>query len=96
MSPHDVTVPTLIIAFKVITLLLGGLITYLAYQAYRRTGARSLQLLSVGFGVVTLGVLLAGVVDQVLRFDFRVGQLVETVLITVGFAVIVYSLYAER
>jgi hypothetical protein len=95
MSPHGITIPTLIVALKTLTLLLGGLITYLAYKAYQRTDARSLQLLAVGFGVVTLGVLLAGVVDQFLQYDFRIGQLVETTLVTVGFAVIVYSLYAE-
>jgi len=96
MSPHQVTTPIAIIVLKTITLLLGGAITYLAYKAYRRTDARPLGLLSLGFGFVTLGALLAGVIDQVLMLDFRLGQLVETALVAVGFAVIVYSLYVER
>jgi hypothetical protein len=79
---------------KTLSLVLGGAITYLAYKAYRRTGAPSLRYLAVGFGIVTLGSLLAGIIDQVLQLELRVGLLVESVLITAGFAVIVYSLYA--
>jgi len=93
MSPHIPTTETLIVVTKTLTLLLGGLITYFAYKAYRRTGAPSLRMLSIGFGVVTVGSLVAGVLDQAVGLDFRVGLLVESALIAVGFAVIVYSLY---
>jgi hypothetical protein len=93
MSPQAIT-STLIVVLKTITLLLGALITYLAYKAYTRTGSRSLQYLSLGFAIVTFGSLLAGLVDQVLEFGFRLGQIVETALLAVGFAVIVLSLYA--
>lgn len=96
MSPHQVTTPIAIIVLKTITLILGGAITYLAYKAYRRTGARPLRFLSLGFGFVTLGTLLAGIIDQILDFGFQLGQLVQTALVTVGFAVIVYSLYVEE
>lgn len=89
MSPHE----TAIIALKTITLLLGGLITYLAAKAARRTGARPLRLLALGFGIVTLGALIAGVVDRLLGLPFQLGLLVESVLVAVGFAVIVVSLY---
>lgn len=95
MSPHEITIPTAIIAFKTITLLLGALITYFAYRAFQRTGRSSLRTLSVGFGVVTAGSLLAGVMDRFLASAFRLGLLVESALVAVGFAVIVYSLYTE-
>jgi hypothetical protein len=95
MSPHQVTTPIAIVALKTLTLILGAAIAYLAYKAYSRTGARPLQFLAYGFGFITLGSLLAGVVDQVLQLGFRLGQLVETALVTVGFAVILYSLYVE-
>ena len=49
----------------------------------------------MGFGIVTLGTLLGGVVDQVLRAGFQLGQLVESALLALGFAVIVYSLYTD-
>jgi hypothetical protein len=80
---------------KTLTLVLGGAITYLAYKAHRRTGARPLRFLAIGFGIVTLGSILAGVADQLFRMDLRIGLLVESVLIVAGFSVILYSLYAE-
>jgi hypothetical protein len=93
MSPHEATQTTLIIGFKTLALVLGGLITLLAYRAYRRTNDRALGLFAVGFGIVTFGTLLAGGVHQVLQTDLLVGLLIESALIAVGFLVIVYSLY---
>jgi hypothetical protein len=69
MSPHNTAATPVIVALKAITLLLGGLITYFSYKAYSRSGARPLWYLAVGFGVVTIGTLLAGIVDQLLRFS---------------------------
>jgi hypothetical protein len=85
----------LVVLFKTITLLLGALVTYFAYRAYSRTDARPLGALAVGFGIVTMGALSAGVVDQVLGAGQRNALLVESSLTMVGFAVILYSLYAE-
>jgi hypothetical protein len=96
MSPHIPAPETLIVVTKTLTLLLGGLITYFAFKAYRRTGARSLRLLTVGFGVVTIGSLLAGVLDQIVEVGFQIGLFVESTLMALGFAVIVYSLYTTE
>lgn len=92
---HPIATSTAVVVLKTLTLLLGALITYLSYKAYRRTGAPALRALSVGFGFVTLGTLLAGVLDQVFQFRIQVGLLVESGLVAVGFGVIVYSLYTE-
>jgi len=90
------THPIAIVAVKTITLVLGGAITYLAARAARRTGSRGLWLLSAGFGVVTLGSLLAGVVDQLVAVGGHTAPLVDGTLTAVGFAVITYSLYVQR
>jgi len=87
--------PNFVVAFKTITLLLGALITYFAYRAYRRTNARALGALAVGFGIITIGALLAGIVDQALGADPLDALLLESTLTTVGFAIILYSLYVE-
>ncbi|MEF8776172.1 MAG: hypothetical protein V5A43_06680 [Haloarculaceae archaeon] len=92
-SLESIASPVVITAVKTVTLLLGGLITYLGYRAYRRTGARSLRALSAGFGLITVGSLLAGVADLVLGTPIEVGLLIESSLIAVGFGIIVYSLY---
>ncbi|MGQ4556509.1 DUF7521 family protein [Halobellus sp. GM3] len=83
------------VGLKTITLALGGLITFYALRAYRRTGSPALRALTVGFGVVTLGGLLAGVVDQFSPLEPSVALVVESLFATVGFAVILYSLYVD-
>jgi len=91
-----------IAATKTLTVVLGALITYLAYTAYRRTEARELRALAAGFGVVTVGSVLGGAVDvgsDVVGVTGQrailVGVLVQSLLTLVGFAVITYSLYRE-
>ena len=84
-----------IVVTKTLTLILGSLITLFSYRAYRRTGAVALRSLAVGFGIVTVGAILAGVTDQFTDLGFASGVLLQSVLTLVGFAVITYSLYAD-
>ncbi|AHG02453.1 hypothetical protein HALDL1_01510 [Halobacterium sp. DL1] len=86
---------TIVVALKTVTLLLGGAVTYFALKAWKRTGSPALRSLAIGFGFVTLGSLLAGVVDQLLVVDQTFAVLTESALTAVGFAVIVYSLYED-
>lgn len=87
--------PILVIVFKAVTLVLGGLVTYFALKAYRRTKSSALGALALGFGIVTVGSLLAGIVDQVLLFQRNGALVIESVLTAIGFAIILYSLYIE-
>ena len=87
--------PTVITALKTETLVLGLMITYFSYKAYRRTGARPLGLLAFGFALVTLGSMLAGVFDLGLSLQREYAIIAETGLMALGFGVIVYSLYAR-
>lgn len=87
---------TAIIAFKTVILLLGSGVTYIAYKAYRRTGTTSLRLLAAGFGIITLGALLAGIAHQLLGVSLEEGILINSLLVTIGLAIILYSLYLEQ
>ncbi|KAB1191978.1 hypothetical protein GJR96_00380 [Haloferax sp. MBLA0076] len=89
------TITTFIIVVKTAILVLGGLITYFSYKAYRRTRSPSLRALAIGFGVVTSGALLAGAFDVLLAVDLATGVLIDAILTLIGFAVITYSLYVE-
>ncbi len=88
---------TAIAVTKLGTLVLGGLISYLGWRAYSRTGAAPLRALAVGFAIVTVGAAAGGVVDQFLFGSQSTlwGVLVSSVLTLVGFGVITYSLYME-
>jgi len=96
VTPNELGVTTLVTVLKTVTLLLGGAITYYTYEAYLRTRSRSLQLLGVGFGVVTVGALTAGIVDRFLHVQPMLALAVESAFTAVGFAVILYSLYVQE
>lgn len=88
-------VPTAVVALKSITLVLGALITYFAFRAYRATDARPIGALALGFAFVTVGTLLAGAAHQAFGLETWPVLLVEAALTTAGFAIITYSLYAD-
>jgi hypothetical protein len=89
------SIATGIIVMKTGILVLGGLITYFSVKAYRNTGSSALRALAVGFGIITLGALLAGTLDLILGIPLGAGLLIDAVLTFVGFAVITYSLYTD-
>lgn len=74
---------------------LGGSISYFAYKAYNRTANPALRALSIGFGIVTVGAVSAGVLHHLLSVQLEAGIAINSVLTAVGFAVVTYSLYVE-
>jgi len=96
--PHTTAsaeITTAIVIVKTGILLLGGLITYFSFKAYRRTGAEALRSLALGFGIITFGSLLAGSFDVLFNVPLAIGVLIDTTVTLVGFAVITYSLYVD-
>lgn len=89
------TVETFVIATNTVTLVCGGLVTYLAARAYRRTGSPALGALALGLGFVTIGALVAGLLHQLVGLDFETGVSVQSAFTAVGFAILAYSLYAN-
>ncbi|ELY57010.1 DUF7521 family protein [Natronolimnohabitans innermongolicus] len=95
MTFHDAgaSIAIALAVVKTLILLVGSLITYFAFKAYRRTRQRALGLLALGFGLVTLGLVLAGLLYELLNVSLMMGVLLESVLMLVGFIIIAYSLY---
>jgi hypothetical protein len=52
-------------------------------------------MLAIGFGIVTFGSFLGGVLDQLLGIELATSVLIDSLLTLSGFGVIFYSLYAE-
>ena len=90
MTEH---IPLAVVGLKTVTLVVGGLITYLAAKAARRTRIDGLSTLAVGFGIITFGSLLAGIADQLLLVDATTALIVENALTAIGFCTVAYSLY---
>lgn len=84
-----------VLALKTLTLLLGGSITFYAVRVSLQNGSAALRALAVGFGAITLGALLAGIVDQLLPVNHDLALVLESAFTTLGFGVILYSLYVE-
>ncbi|MFA9415748.1 hypothetical protein [Natrinema sp. HArc-T2] len=95
MSFHAVTLPTAVALaiVKTLVLIVGGVITFFAYKAYRRTRQPALGYLALGFGLVTLGFVLAGMLYELLAVPLMTGILFESLLVLAGFLVIAHSLY---
>jgi divalent metal cation (Fe/Co/Zn/Cd) transporter len=92
MSP---AITPVVVVLKTLTLILGGAITLFSYRAYRRTGSPALRALTFGFAVITIGVLLAGIVDQIVSVAPGIALAIESFFMTAGFAILLYSLYVE-
>ncbi|WP_058827919.1 hypothetical protein [Haloferax sp. Q22] len=84
-----------VVGMKTATLLLGGLVTFVTFQAFKQRGTPALRSLCVGFAFVTFGSLLAGVVHQLTPLSFDHAQALESALTVTGFAVIAHSLYID-
>lgn len=93
--PHEATAGDLLLVVAIVKSLitiLGGLITYYAFKAYRRTGDRGLGLLCAGFATITIGAITAGISFEIIGVDLAVGMIIDGIFMIVGFALIAYSL----
>ena len=97
MSPHTAgtEIAMGLAVVKTLVLVVGSIIAYFAFKAYRRTRQRALGLLALGFALVTLGFVLAGMLYEILGVGLETGILLESTLVLVGFVVIAYSLYVQ-
>lgn len=95
MIPFEDTATNIVLLMaitKTLIAVLGGVITYFAIKAYRRTGDRSLGMLAAGFGTVTIGAILGGLSFELINVELATGVLIEAIFIVIGFLLIAYSL----
>ncbi|MFC7081191.1 DUF7521 family protein [Halorussus caseinilyticus] len=78
---------------KIAALVLGSVVTLLAYRAYRRTRIDGLQYFAVGLLVITVGTFLVGILHHVFGVPSVQGMLFESIVACLGFLVMIYGLY---
>ncbi|MFC7020150.1 MULTISPECIES: DUF7521 family protein [Haloarcula] len=88
----DTTTTVVLAGVRLAVLLLGATITYYSAVAYRRTGAQYLRNASIGFAIMTVGVLVEGLLFEVAGLNLEVVHIVESVAIGIGFLVLLVSL----
>lgn len=83
----------LLVVVKVFALVLGGVVSLMAYRAYRRTRMPGLQYFAVGLAVITLGTVLVGAFHHLGGASVTLGMVLESVIICAGFGVMIVGLY---
>jgi hypothetical protein len=73
--------------------ILGLLLAYLSLKAYRKSKSNNMLFLSIGFGIITVGSILAGLSFEFLGFSLLQVNIVESFIILIGFIMIMYSIY---
>ncbi|RBI59490.1 hypothetical protein DMJ13_23090 [halophilic archaeon] len=78
---------------KIAALVLGGIVSLLAYRAYQRTQIDGLQYFAIGLIVITIGTFLVGVLHHLLGVPSVQGMLFESLIVCTGFLIMIYGLY---
>lgn len=81
-----------LVLVRLVVLGLGLLITLYSVKAYRRTRERYMRDAALGFGVITLGVFIEGVLFEFGGLDLAIVHIVESVAIGLGFLILLRSL----
>lgn len=82
----------LIIA-KFVTMVLGFLIAYQAYRGYRRNNSRPMLYVAIGFGFVSFGAVIEGVLFDVVGLTLSGAATIAMSIVAVGMLIILYALY---
>jgi uncharacterized membrane protein (DUF441 family) len=81
---------------KVIALALGSFIVYLAYKGYRRNASRPLLYVALGFGLITAGTIVEGILYVLLGSELLAAVATGTAVMVLGFVAIIYSIYSVK
>lgn len=80
-----------LVGVRVLLLLLGLGTTAISFRAYRRQGARYLRDATIGFGFITLGVLIEGFLYQFTGLTLTQVHIAESVALVFGLSILLRS-----
>jgi len=86
-------------AAKIIALILGVFIVYLAYRGFRRNRSKPLFYVAVGFALITGGTLTEGllyITSGAGEAELLTAIAVGTAITVLGFVAIIYSIYSVK
>ena len=81
---------------KIIALILGTFIVYLAYKGYKRNTSKPLLYVALGFALITAGTIAEGILYVLLGSELLSAMATGTTVMVLGFVVIIYSIYAVK
>lgn len=80
---------------KLLTMVAGLLVTLAAYRAYRRYAFRPLFHVAAGFGLISVGVGLEGVIFDFTPLSLYQASLIHSLFMITGMGLILYSIYGD-
>lgn len=80
-----------LVGVRVVLLVLGVATTAISYRAFRRERTRYLRDATLGFGLITLGVLIEGFLYQLTDLTLTQVHIAESVALAAGLAVLLLS-----
>jgi len=78
---------------KLIIVLLGTVLIYLGVKSYRRSRSKDTIFLTLGFGLITAGSVAAGILFEFLGFQLVDVEIIESIMVVIGFMALIYSIY---
>ena len=81
---------------KVVALILGAFIVFLAYKGYKRNSSKPLLYVAIGFALITAGTIAEGVLYVILGSELLSAMATGTAIMVLGFVVIIYSIYSVK
>lgn len=84
-----------LVVAKLVTMTLGFVIAYQAYQGYREYGSEPMLYVAVGFLFISFGAVVEGILFDVFGFSIFLAGTVQTSIVAVGMLFVLYSLYGR-
>ena len=81
---------------KVVALILGAFIVYLAYKGYKRNSSKPLLYVALGFALITAGTIAEGILYVMLGSGLLSAIATGTAVTVLGFVAIIYSIYSVK
>lgn len=78
---------------KLIIVLLGTVLVYLGVKGYRRSRSKDMIFLTLGFALITAGSVAAGILFEFLGFQLVDVEIIESIMVVIGFMALIYSIY---
>ncbi len=82
-------------AIKMTVVVLGGMLVLLMLKAHRKAKSRAMFFLAIGFGLITLGSVIAGVLFEFFGYGLLEVNILEAILVLLGLISAFYSIYGD-
>lgn len=86
----------IVTVIKLVALVLGTFIVYLAYKGYRRNTSKPLLYVALGFALITAATIVEGILYVIVGSDLLVALFISTIITVIGFVAIIYSIYSVK